>query len=113
MGNDIVIRLFWSPPTADVGDVHWQLRYRLVQSSITQADSALTSTDYVQSTPGVDDRILSTDSNLIIAGVNVAAADQIVLFNIERLGGSFLDTYGFDARIHAIRVEYSGKGVSE
>ena len=109
-GTNIIIRVYWSPGTVDTGDVHWRLRYRTPLSNSDNIDSALTTLSYVQAAPGTSNRLTDTGTNLFIDSSVIQAGD-ILIFNIEReYDGS--DTYDSSARLHLIRIEYTGRGIT-
>lgn len=108
--TDIVIKTFWSPEDASSGDVQWRMRYRLVASGTEDVDTPATSVLYAQSTPGATNRLTDTGDNLIIPSSDISSGD-ILMFSIERLYTTPGDTYSGAARVHRVRMEYTGRGV--
>lgn len=108
-GTDIVIKVFWSAATASVGNVNWNLKYRLVASNSENIDIPLTTVNFTQATPGTTNRLTDTNSNLSIAEGDINPND-ILIINIER-EYTIIDTYNSTIRIHLVRMEYTGRGI--
>lgn len=109
-GTDIIIKLFWSPKTDEVGDVRWRVSYRTLESGTDNVNSALTTVAFNQTSPGIENRLTDTGSNLYIPFSDVGSAN-ILIINVER-ENNIADTYDADAHLHLVRMEYTGRGVS-
>ena len=105
-GTNIVFRLFWSPEDSETGNVNWRLSYRTLMSG-TSADTTMTVVSIAQSTPGVTDQMIDTGENLIIPAANIDI-ENLLIVNFER-EYSIQDTYNSTARMHLVRMEYTGK----
>lgn len=110
-GTNIVAKVFWSASDAGAGDVRFRLRYRSIMSSSEDVDTAFTVVVNIQSTTGITNRLTDTASNLSISSGDISPNDMLVL-NVERDFNNAGDTYGGDVRIHLVRLEYTGRGVS-
>lgn len=110
-GTDIVIKLFWSPADANIGDVNWQIRYKVITSNLDNVSDAMTVVYTAQAAPGVVNRLVNTGDSLKVSGGSVAAGDMIVI-NVER-DNSVVDTFNSTARIHLVRLEYTGRGIDD
>lgn len=108
-GTDIVVKIFWSPKTANTGDVKWRVRYKVITSNIDGVDAAMTTISTLQAAPGVTNRLINTGSSLYIPS-NVIAIDDLLIINVER-EYSDDDTFGSTARMHLVRLEYTGRGI--
>jgi hypothetical protein len=110
-GTDLKVKVFWSTPSAEVGDTGWKLEYRSLISYGDEVDSLLYTDEYFQNAPGVDNRLVDTGGNLVISATNIYPDTDLLIINIVREGTVF-DTFNYDVRVHLIRVEYMGKGVN-
>jgi len=110
IGTDIVIRTFWSPDNTNTGDVAWRLRYRLIDSDAENIDNPFTTVSYLQAAPGIANRLTNTGDNLLISAADISPND-ILIINIER-EYIVTDTYDSTVRVHLIRMEYMGRGVT-
>jgi hypothetical protein len=108
--TDITIKIFWSPKTAEAGNVKWRLSWKVLASG-DDIDAAMTTTSTIQATPGVINRMADTGSNLIIPSAQLAQ-NNILIINVER-EYSVDDTYDSTARMHLVRMEYTGRGIQE
>jgi hypothetical protein len=108
--TDVVIKIFWSVPNNQSADVKWQLKYRIIESNVSDVDVAMTTISYTQTTPGIADRLTDTGNNLKISSGVIDSGD-ILIFSLERESTSSQDTYNSVARVHLIRMEYTGRGV--
>jgi len=109
-GTDIVIKLFWSPRTNNVGDVRWRVSYRTLESGTDNVNSSLSTVVFNQTTSGTANRLTDTGTNLAIPSLDVGSAN-ILIINIER-ESNIDDTYSSSANVHLVRMEYTGRGVS-
>jgi hypothetical protein len=105
--TDIVFKIFWSPETADAGNVKWRLSYRRATSG-TNIDTPMTTVSIIQPTPNILNRLVDTDESLKIQASNIQLED-ILIINIER-EYSIDDTYNATVRMHLARIEYISKG---
>jgi hypothetical protein len=108
-GTDIPIKIFWSPETAEAGDVKWQISYKVFTSGVDSIDAAVTTVSTIQAAPGVANRLVNTGSSLSIPATAMSAGD-ILIINVER-DYSASDTFNSTARMHLVRLEYTGRGV--
>ena len=108
-GTDIIIKVFWSAATATIGNVNWNLKYRLVASDSENIDIPLTTVNFIQSTLGTTNRLTDTGTNLIIVAGDISPND-ILIINIER-EYTIADTYDSTVRIHLTRMEFTGRGI--
>lgn len=108
-GTDIVIKLFWSTDTSDIGNVRWRVSYRTLQSGADNVNSTINIASINQATIGIENRLIDTGNNLIVPFSDIGGAN-ILIINIER-ESNLLDTYNSTANLHLIRMEYIGRGV--
>lgn len=109
-GTDIVIKIFWSPVDNTAGDVSWQVRYRSLTSGVDTVDTSMSTSSFAQASSGVARRLESTGASLNISSSDINA-DDILIINIERLN-DINDTYNSSVRVHLVRMEYTGRGVT-
>lgn len=109
-GTDVIIKAFWSPPDGTTGDIRWRIRYRLVASDLENIDTAMTTVIFDQASPAITNRLTDTGNNLNISSGSITPGD-ILIFNLEREYTSASDTYASEARVHLVRMEYTGRGV--
>lgn len=107
-GTDIVVKLFWSVGDNSIGDVNWRLRFRTPASG-SLINSTTTTVNFQQTTSGTANELIDTGANLFIDSSFVTQND-ILIFNIER-EHDVNDTYSSSARLHLVRIEYTGRGV--
>ena len=69
----------------------------------------VTTVAFNQAAPGITNRLTNTGDNLIILSAGISA-DDILILNVER-EHTAADTYAASARVHLIRIEYTGRGV--
>ena len=109
-GTDIMVKIFWSPSDATVGNVKWRVSYKVITSNIDGVDEAITTESVLQAAPGVINRLINTGSALYIPSSKISNDDMLVI-NIER-EYSAEDTFDSTARMHLVRLEYTGRGVT-
>ena len=108
-GTDIIVKIFWSPKDADAGNIKWQISYKVITSGSDSVDEAKTSVSVLQAAPGVVNRLINTGNSLIIPSNKLAAGDMLII-NVER-DYSASDTFESTARMHLVRLEYTGRGI--
>lgn len=106
--TDIPVRIFWSAEDSGTGNVRWRLSYR-VKSSGENIDTAMHTVSISQATPGELNKLVDTSDDLRI-NANDIGPGSILIINIER-EYSESDTYDNNARLHAVRMEYVGRGI--
>ena len=107
-GTDITVKIFWSPEDATSANVQWQITYKIITSNVDAIDTASTTVSTLQAAPGVINRLINTGSSLAIPSNEISAGD-ILIINVER-EYSANDTFGSTARMHLVRLEYTGRG---
>jgi hypothetical protein len=107
-GTDIIVKIFWSPEVASSGDVNWRVSYKVVTSGTDTIDTAVTTVSTIQAAPGVLNRLTNTGGSLLITSGAISAED-ILIINVER-EYSVSDTFNSTARMHLVRLEYTGRG---
>lgn len=100
-GTDIVITLHWYPTNTTVADVKWQLRY--VWFNRNDPAPAATTMSVVQTTSGT--AWLEQSASFTISGVGKNLASRFI-FVLFRDAQDAQDTYGFDAAVADIRLNY-------
>jgi len=108
-GTDITVKIFWSPEDASIGDVKWQVRYKVITSNIDGVDAVMTTVSTLQAAPGVINRLINTGGSLVIPSTGISIGDILVI-NAER-EYSGTDTFSATARMHLVRLEYTGRGI--
>lgn len=108
-GADITVKIFWSPEDASAGSVKWQIRYKVISSNIDGVDAVMTTVSTLQAAPGVVNRLVNTGGSLVIPSTSISIGD-ILIINVER-EYSGTDTFGATARMHLVRLEYTGRGI--
>ena len=105
-GTDIVVKIFWSPSRSIAGNINWRITYRVVTSNVDNINAAATTTSVAQAAPGITNRLVNTGSSLFIPSNKISAGDMLII-NVEReYSGS--DTFDATARMHLVRLEYTG-----
>lgn len=110
VGTDIIIKLFWSTPSFEPGNVEWKINYRVLQSSVGLLNSLGTDVTYIQPAPGVDNRLTDTGSNIVIDAADIGTNKNLLIIRIDR-EGTVSDTFDGSVRLHLARIEYTGKGI--
>lgn len=103
----IYVEIFWSRGLAGSGDVQWVLEYKPVPvgSNVSTAPSFVS---YTQAVP-VTGFLTSTGNSLVIPG-GLLVANDLLTISATRAGDDPLDTFAGNARVHLVRVVYTGLG---
>jgi len=109
-GTDVFIKIFWSTPSAESGDMVWKINYRVLASFSDQVNSLGINTTYVQPAPGVDNRLVDTGSNIKVAASDIGSNPDLLIIRIDR-EGSVSDTFDEEVKMHMVRIEYTGRGI--
>ena len=105
-GTDIAVKIFWSPSGAGTGNVNWRVSYKVITSNVDVVNEASATVSVAQAAPGIKNRLINTGSSLIIPAGSISAGDLLVI-NVER-EYSVSDTFTTTARMHLVRLEYTG-----
>lgn len=105
-GTDITVKIFWSPRNAGSGNVNWRISYKVITSDVDNIDETRTIVSVTQAAPGVQNRLVNTGGSLFIPSNKISAGDMLII-NVER-AHTASDTFNSTARMHLVRLEYTG-----
>jgi hypothetical protein len=104
-GTSMFVEVYWSPRTSSVGDVRWRFEHKVVPTGSSVA-SAL-SASFLTQAAGSISVLQTTGTSLSIPAASISIGAMLDLA-ISRIGGDALDTYSGVARVHLVRVRYTG-----
>jgi hypothetical protein len=109
-GTDIVLKMFWSPPTAHPGDINWRFKYKILRVGLDETNAAFLTTNYIKESPGVGYRLIDSGNDLIIPASDIISHSILLIIYIER-EGTGVDTYPYHVMLNRLRIEYVGRGI--
>lgn len=105
-GTAIEVEVCWSPENSDTGSIKWLLEHKSVPPGSSVGGSSSTST-LIQPAGGTPFELIKTGSALSVPAGSISSGDFLNLA-VSRVGDDASDTYAGTARIHLVRVRYSG-----
>lgn len=105
-GTAINVEVYWSPSNSSAGNVRWILEYKSVVPGSSVATPLLTSI-FVQPSPGTMASLTTTGTSLSIPG-GAVSPNALLTLSVRRDGSDFSDTYMGQARVHLVRISYTG-----
>lgn len=112
-GTDMYVEAYWSPDAfggSYSGNVKWLMEYKSLGIGADVAVAPGQST-YVQASPASAGLLASTGTSLVIPSAEIGDND-LVAVSIARLGGDAQDTFDGQARVHVVRIRYTGRKFS-
>lgn len=105
-GTDIIVEIYWSPLNSDTGNVKWVLEYKSVAPGGSLSGIPATAT-LVQAAVGTAFSLQTTGSSLSIPAVSVTN-NALLSMAVSRKGKDAADTHTGTARVHVVRIRYTG-----
>ena len=105
-GTDMFVEVYWSPTDDDVGSVQWLLEYKSISPGGSLAGVSATSS-LTQAAIGTAKVVQTTGTSLIIPAAALSA-NALLSISVSRLGKHISDTYTGKARVHVVRLRYTG-----
>jgi len=105
-GTDMFVEVYWSPTDSTVGSTRWSLEYKSIAPGGILSGPAATST-LTQPASGTAFLLQTTGTSLTIPAASISANAMLSLA-VSRLGTNAADTYAGKARVHVVRVRYTG-----
>ena len=114
-GTIIKPHVHWQKTTSAAGDVYWQLDYKKapIAAVMDVAFTTLFNTSTVSGTPDNDtanEHLITSLGDIAMAGNELS--DMLVM-KLSRIGGNGADTYGADAALIHIEIEYTADKLGE
>lgn len=105
-GTDVYVEVYWSPLNTDTGTVHWRLEHKSVAPGANLSGASSISS-LTQAASGTSFALQTTGTSLSIPAASIAVGDLLNIA-VNRLGKNAADTHTGTARVHHVRVLYTG-----
>ena len=111
VGTPLYVEVYWSPSNSTAGNVKWILEYKSVTPGAAVGLPSMTST-LIQPSPGTADLLTTTGTSLVVPA-GVILPNALLSVQVQREGKNDpADTYVGQARVHLVRLSYTGKKFS-
>lgn len=114
-GSDLYLHFHWAPTDAGAGDVTWGIEWKAVTDDNNETLGAGATQIVVDTTQGLANEMLGT-ANITIDGTGIIRKDIIgirVFRDANASEGGASDTYGSDAALSTIAIEYLSDRLGE